>query len=71
MDNELLETKELDSRRVDRLKVTLWWVKGTMDTFVTVTDFDAQEETVIDIPEDKKPHEVYNHAMAYMPGVVL
>jgi len=64
---ELLETKELDQRRTDKYTVTLWWVKGTIDTFVTVTDYDAQEETVIDIPQDKMPHEVYNHPFAYMP----
>lgn len=61
------EVLDLDSRMADRLKVTLWWVKGTMNTYVTVTDFDNHEETVIDIPEGRKPHEVYYHAMAYMP----
>lgn len=64
---ERLETKELDQRQSDKYTITLWWVIGTIDTFVTVADYDAHEETVIDIPEGKLPHEIYNHPFAYMP----
>lgn len=66
---ELLETKELDSRQADRLRVTLWWVKGTVDTFVTVLDT-SQEPPVehhIDVPKGILPHAVYQHPMAYLP----
>lgn len=68
MDSELLETKELDQRKNDRLTVTLWWVKGTMDTFVTVLDTNTTPpiEHHIDVPEGVLPHEVYQHPMRYV-----
>lgn len=68
MSSELLETKELDSRKNDRLTVTLWWVKGTMDTFVTVLDMNQTPpvEHHIEVPEGVLPHEVYAHPMVYL-----
>ncbi|HYG84577.1 MAG TPA: hypothetical protein VD907_06925 [Verrucomicrobiae bacterium] len=65
----LLETKELDSRQNDGLTVTLWWVKNTMDTFVTVLDTKTQPpvEHHIDVPKGVLPHAVYYHPMAYLP----
>lgn len=69
MGEELFETKELDSRKANKLTVTLWWVKGTMDTFVTVLDTepDPPVEHVIDVPKGILPHAVYKHPMAYLP----
>lgn len=66
--NELLETKELDQRQADKLTVTLWWVKGTMDTFVTVLDTRTTppEEFHIDVPKGVLPHAVFQHPFAYM-----
>lgn len=68
MKNELLETKELDQRKSDRLTVTLWWVKGTMETFVTVLDTRSTPpvEHHIDTPEGIEPHEVYAHPFAFI-----
>jgi hypothetical protein len=68
---ELLETKELDSRRNNGLTVTLWWVKNTMQTFVTVLDTNPTPpvEHHIDVPEGVAPHQVYEHPMTYLPGV--
>lgn len=68
MENRLLETKELDSRSADRLTVTLWWVKGTMETFVTVLDTNPTPpvEHHIDVPEGVLPHAVYQHPFAFL-----
>jgi hypothetical protein len=65
---ELLETKELDSRKADKLTVTLWWVKGTMETFVTVLDTRSHPpvEHHIEVPEGTQPHDVYKHPFAYL-----
>lgn len=67
---ELLETKELDQRRNNGLTVTLWWVKNTMQTFVTVLDTNPTPpvEHHIEVPEGVLAHEVYQHPMAYLPG---
>lgn len=64
------ETQELDSRQVDQLTITLWWVKGTMDTFVTVLDTepDPPVEHTIEVPPGTLPHEVYIHATSYLPA---
>lgn len=62
------ETQELDSRMADRLKVTLWWVKGTMNTYVTVTDYDKQIELTVETPDGVLPHHVYKHPFVYMPA---
>lgn len=69
MDHELLETKELDQRKNDGLTVTLWWVKNTMETFVTVLDTKTTPPTEqhIDVPEGVLPHHVYAHPMRYLP----
>jgi hypothetical protein len=66
--SELLETKELDSRRNNGLTVTLWWVKNTLQTFVTVLDTNTTPpvEHHIDVPEGVLPHQVYQHPMAYI-----
>jgi len=64
----LLETKELDSRRNNGLTVTLWWVKNTLETFVTVLDTTQTPpvEHHIDVPEGVAAHQVYQHPMAYL-----
>lgn len=68
METELLETKELDQRKADYLTITLWWVKGTMETFVTVLDTKRTPpiEHHIDVPEGVLPHVVFQHPMAYL-----
>lgn len=68
MDNSP-ETKELSQRKNDGLTVTLWWVKNTMDTFVTVLDtrHTPPVEHHIDVPKGVLPHAVYQHPMAYVP----
>jgi hypothetical protein len=68
MEHELLETKELDSRKNDGLTVTLWWVKNTMQTFVTVLDTKPNPpiEHHIDVPEGVSPYDIFNHPMPFM-----
>lgn len=63
------ETIDLDSRRTGAFTITLWWVKNTLDTFVTVLDVDQEPpvEHWIDVPKGVLPHHVYNHALAYIP----
>lgn len=61
------ETRELSQRQVDGLTVTLWWVKNTMNTFVTVTDLENEVELTVETPDGVLPHHVYQHPFAYMP----
>lgn len=65
--SELFETRELDSRRANGLTVTLWWVKNTMETFVTVLDTNTTPpiEHHIDTPPDASPNDVFTHPFAY------
>lgn len=63
------EVLELDSRQNDKVRIALWWVKGTLDTYVTVTDYENQIEVVVDVPKGELPHAVYQHAMAYLPAL--
>lgn len=58
-----LESVELDQRTNDKLTVTLWWVKGTIETYVTVDD--DGNHSVIPVPEGISPHEVYYHPFSY------
>lgn len=69
---ELLKVRELASRQNDGLTVTLWWVHGTMDTYVTLEDFRGVEHGEeparysIDVPEDVKANEVFEHPFSYL-----
>lgn len=64
---EFAEVAELTSRITDKLLVTLWWVRGTMDTYVTITDYDNHTEEVVEVPKGTLPHEVFRHPFAYLP----
>lgn len=65
----LAELKELASRKGDSLLVTLWWVKGTLDTYVEIVDLKTQPPTVTEVPvvAPATPNEVYNHPFRYIP----
>ena len=60
------EVLELDQRQNDALTVTLWWVRGTLDTFVTVEDGKGDNFTV-DVPDAAQANHYFHHAMAYHP----
>jgi hypothetical protein len=58
---------DLADRQNDRLNVTLWWVQGTMRTFVTVQDAKQSENFAIDVPEGENPMHYFHHPMVYSP----
>lgn len=64
----LVELTELDSRKGDGLLVTLWWVKGTLDTYVEIVDLKTQPPTVTEVPvlAPATPNEVYAHPFRYI-----
>jgi len=63
------ESKELATRRTDGLLVTLWWVKNTIDTYVTVLDIKQEPpvEHTIDVAPGVSPNEVFEHPFRYLP----
>jgi hypothetical protein len=67
---QIAETQELDQRRSNCLTVTLWWVKGTMETFVTVLDTKQNPpvEHHIEVPEGENPYHVFHHPMGLIDG---
>jgi hypothetical protein len=48
--------------------VTLWWVKGTLDTYVEIVDLKTQPPTVTEVPvlAPATPNEVYQHPFRYI-----
>lgn len=63
---EQFEAKELSRRRTDGLEVVLWWVKGTISTYVEVTDHKTGADTFyITTPDGVSPNEVFNHPFAW------
>lgn len=56
---------ELDSRRSEKLTITLWWVRGTIDTYVTIADLELGSLDVVGVPAGVGPNQVYNHPFAY------
>lgn len=70
MDKEpLVELVELGQRRGDSMLVTLWWVKGTLDTYVELVDLKTQPPSVTEIPVQApaSPNDVFNHPFRYIP----
>ena len=65
--NELSEVVKLSDRFNDRLEVSLWWVRGTIDTYVEVTDYRTEppSNTIVPVPEGTSPNDVFNHPFAY------
>jgi hypothetical protein len=64
----LVELTELAQRRGDSMLVTLWWVKGTLETYVEVVDLKTQPPTVTEVPVQPptSPNEVFTHPFRYM-----
>lgn len=64
----IVELTELDQRRGDSMLVTLWWVKGTLETYVEVVDLKTQPPTVTEVPvhAPATPNEVFMHPFRYM-----
>lgn len=68
-EKQTLEVRELDQRKSDRLTVTLWWVKGTIDTYVSIYDDRTKEIDYVGVPDGTAPQEVYNHPFAFQAQV--
>lgn len=66
--SEKLIVKELARRHNDKLTVTLWWIQGTMDTYVSVEDDKSVPPQVhrIDVVPPATPNDVFNHPFSYM-----
>lgn len=62
------ELKELAHRCGDNLMVTLWWVRGTLDTYVEVIDLKTEPPTVHEIPvhPPASANEVFKHPFRYI-----
>ena len=58
--------RELDNRRGNGLNITLWWVKNTMQTFVTVEDAKG-ENFSFDVPSPDQAWNCFQHPMVYSP----
>lgn len=62
------ELKELAHRKADAHLITLWWVRGTLDTYVEVIDTEQQPPVVYELPvrPPASPNDVFKHPFAYM-----
>lgn len=60
-----LQIHELDQRKADALTVTLYWVHGTIDTYVTVHDARDDSTATIQTPPGIPPQRVYQHPFTY------
>lgn len=56
---------ELNRRQNNGLEVILWWVHGTLDTYVEVTDVLENNHFILDIPEGHTANDVFYHPFAY------
>lgn len=68
MEPRPVELTELAQRRGNGLLVTLWWVKGTLDTYVEVVDLKEQPPTVLEIPVQRgaNPNDVFTHPYRFI-----
>lgn len=56
---------DLMDRQSDRMNITLWWVKGTMATYVTVDDRRTGVFFRVDTPEGERPIHVFEHPHSF------
>lgn len=59
------EVVELNQRQSDKLTITLWWVKDTLDTYVSIYDDKTKEINYISVPEGTPSQDVFTHPYAY------
>lgn len=64
-EKQTIEAIELDQRQANALTVTLWWVRDTLDTYVTVLDRNEGQTAFIPVPEGVAPNQVFTHPFAY------
>lgn len=65
---ELAEAVILSTRFGNKLDVTLWWVRGTLDTFVTLDDYRTEPPThhFLEVPADTNPNRVFYHPFVFI-----
>lgn len=56
---------ELNTRRTNGLEVILWWVSGTLETYVEVNDNYEDSHFILAIPEGHNASDVFHHPFAY------
>lgn len=61
---EVPQVFEINRREGDGLTVVLWWVHGTMDTFVQVEDVRG-DDFMVQVPDGVAACEVFKHPFAY------
>jgi hypothetical protein len=61
----LTSIRELHRRVNDGIQVRLLWCQETGRLFVAVNDHKAGEAFSVEVPEGKRPLEVFDHPYAY------
>lgn len=59
---------DLSDRNGDGLQVILWWVRGTLETYVTVQDYkgEASPTTLfVPVPEGTSANDVFYHPFGF------
>lgn len=62
------ELVDLSDRHADGLSVILWWVRGTLETYVTIEDYKIQGEPTtlfVPVPEGVSANNVFYHPFGY------
>lgn len=57
--------RELDQRSLDGITVTLMWIPGTKDTYVTVHDSKREDYFSVDVPSPDRVKHVFDHPFSY------
>lgn len=65
MSAETQELVEFDRRRNNAVEVVLWWVKDTLETYVTVNDEGAGTFQKHPVPSGVNPMHVFDRPGAY------
>jgi hypothetical protein len=62
--------RELSQRHNDKLEITLYWVSGTLDTYVELIDNKVNPplKEIIEVPEGVSPDDVFHHPFYYSSG---
>ncbi len=66
MSPEMLTTmRELNDRINDGIQVRLLWCKSNGRLFVAVNDFKSGNTFSVEVPDGRRPLDVFNHPFAY------
>lgn len=59
------ELVDLADRSNAGLEIVLWWVRDTLDTYVTVEDSKLNSFHHFPVPEGENPMEVFHHPFSF------